>query len=317
MTTITVDTSGLVDGTAADAADVLNPITDLKTAIENILNGIQVLDFVNLNGICDGRLTLTTAVPVTVSDVTAATTLYFTPYKGNRIALFDGTSWKVLTFTEKSLDISALVANTNYDVWAFNNSGSVTLEATAWASDTARATAITLQNGVYVKSGSTTRRYLGTIRITGTTGQCEDSVTKRFVWNYHHRVPRSFVVVDNTATWVYASTTWRAANNSTSNRIQFVKGLSEDIVWATLQDRADTGGAGNIAGISFGYDSTTVIDTQGGYSGNASVVNAPSVAYSKVITLGYHYIQALEQATAGSVTFYGNAYFKISGTTMQ
>src|SRR5665213_2163919 len=41
------------------------------------------------NSICDGRLTLTSGVPVTTADVASATTVYFTPYKGNKIALFD------------------------------------------------------------------------------------------------------------------------------------------------------------------------------------------------------------------------------------
>lgn len=48
MATITVDTSGLVDGTQADAADVSIPIGNLKTAVENILNGVQAFDQVNL-----------------------------------------------------------------------------------------------------------------------------------------------------------------------------------------------------------------------------------------------------------------------------
>src|SRR6185436_9706895 len=40
--------------------------------------------------VCDGRLTLTSGTPVTTGDVTAATTLYFTPNGGNQIALYTG-----------------------------------------------------------------------------------------------------------------------------------------------------------------------------------------------------------------------------------
>ena len=53
-----------------------------------------------------GRLTLTTAVPITTADVTAATVLYYTPYMGDSIPLFDGTRWKLQTFTEKSIKLS-------------------------------------------------------------------------------------------------------------------------------------------------------------------------------------------------------------------
>ena len=50
-----------------------------------------------------GRLTLTSATPVTVSDVTAATTVYYALYKGDVVPLFDGTRWKLQTFTEQSI----------------------------------------------------------------------------------------------------------------------------------------------------------------------------------------------------------------------
>lgn len=41
---ITVDTSGISDGQQIDAADVTTPIGDLKTAVENILNGAQGIE---------------------------------------------------------------------------------------------------------------------------------------------------------------------------------------------------------------------------------------------------------------------------------
>src|SRR5688572_30068462 len=49
-----------------------------------------------------GRLTLTTATPVTSADVTGATTVYFTPYNGNEVELYDGADWVVKTFSELS-----------------------------------------------------------------------------------------------------------------------------------------------------------------------------------------------------------------------
>ncbi len=112
---------------------------------------------------CEGRLTLTSGTPVTTSDVTAATTLYFTPYTGNRIGLNNGSAWQVHTFTELSIAIPA-TTDTNYDVFVYDNSGTPTLELLAWSDATTRATAIAFNGGVYVKSGDATRRYLGTIR---------------------------------------------------------------------------------------------------------------------------------------------------------
>ena len=115
--------------------------------------------------ICGGRLTLTSGTPVTTADVTGAGTLYYTPYVNGQIALYDGSStWTVYTFTERSLALT-VTSGKNYDVFAYNNSGTVTLElSAAWTNDTTRADALTTQNGVTVKSGATTRRWLGTIR---------------------------------------------------------------------------------------------------------------------------------------------------------
>ena len=58
-----------------------------------------------------------------------------------------------------------------------------------WTNDTTRATAIDLQDGIPVKHGDSTRRYLGTYYTTA-TGQTEDSVAKRMVWNQNNRTRR-------------------------------------------------------------------------------------------------------------------------------
>lgn len=41
MTTLTADISALVDGQQADAADVVTPISGLKTSVENVFNGVS------------------------------------------------------------------------------------------------------------------------------------------------------------------------------------------------------------------------------------------------------------------------------------
>src|SRR5690349_20265418 len=64
--------------------------------------------------VCEGRLTLTTATPITTSDVTAATTLYFTPYKGSYIGTYSGSAWTVATFSEKSITLASLTAGLPY-----------------------------------------------------------------------------------------------------------------------------------------------------------------------------------------------------------
>ncbi len=261
--------------------------------------------------VCTGRLTLTSGVPVTTSGVAAATTLYFTPYRGARVALYNGSTWVLSTLTERSLALGALSANTNYDIFLYDNAGALTLEAVAWTNDTTRATALALQDGVYVKSGATERRYLGTIRTTGTAGQCEDSVARRFVWNCYNRVGRTLYAADSTAQWTYTSTAWRPSNNNTTDgvgRFALVLGLSEGVVRAEHMSIAGgSSGSGSIypaAGI--GLDATTTNHAQLWIGRGGDNYASPHVAlYVGYPSAGYHYFQRLEKASNSNALFYG------------
>ncbi len=115
------------------------------------------------------------------------TTCYFTPFRGNVVSLYDGTRWKLYTFSELSLSLSGFTASLPYDVFLYDNSGTLTLEGVAWTSALVRATALVLQDGVYVKSGDTTRRWVGTIATSG-TGECEDTEEVRNVLSAQNRV---------------------------------------------------------------------------------------------------------------------------------
>ena len=166
---------------------------------------------------CQGRLTTESGVPVSTSDRSNQSTLYFTPYEGSRIALFNGTSWILFTFSEISLALSGLTAGNNYDVFVYSNAGTPTLElGTAWTNASVRATALTKQDGVYVLNGSTTRRYVGTIRATAAT-QTQDTAAQRFVWNYYNRVRRTLAVSFTANSWTYGLTSaFRPAVRMTS-----------------------------------------------------------------------------------------------------
>lgn len=113
------------------------------------------------------RLTLTTGVAVTTSDVIGATTIYCTPFGGNKISLYDGAVWRNYSSSEFSLALGVLTNKKPYDVFCYANLGVPTLEFLVWTNDTTRATALTLQDGVLVKTGAATRRYLGTFYNQG------------------------------------------------------------------------------------------------------------------------------------------------------
>jgi hypothetical protein len=327
----------------------------------------------------NGRLTLTSATPVTTSDVTAATTVYFALYNGDSISLYDGTRWKKQRFTEVSIpvtdssqtgtwsnsanSISSLTSTSqlmigmqvtgtniaanstitsidtahqitmnnaptgtppagtavtfklppskNYDVFYVQSSG-VLQFSNSWTSDSARNDALTTQNGMQVNNAAINSTdfntiaakkglYLGTIRTTGTAGQTEDSAANRFVWNNYNRVTRHMSVVDTTDSWTYTTATWRSADNSTSNSVNVIVGLSLNPI--TVDVRGICVNANSIAAaVGVGVDSTSTNSAQvfGGFApSTGSIVTA---LYKGFLAAGKHNLQWLEISVASGTT---------------
>lgn len=302
--------TALSENTAPLGTDILAIVGDPGGSPVN--QKVQISKAID-HAVCNGRLTVETGVPISTTDQTAKTSVYFTPYRGNRIGLHDGSgAWTVLPFTELSLSLSGYTANKNYDIWVYNNSGTATLDSTIWTNDTTRATALALQDGIYVKTGATDRRYVGTIRITATTGQCEDSNANRYVWNHYNQVPRILRKSDTTDTWSYTTATWRSANNSTANRVSYVVGD----VGIFINLRADggaltVGSTASSATVGIAIDATdtnhaTIVITAAG-NGHLNCTYSIHNHYSEV---GYHYAQWTEYAnvsgSGASCTFLGD-----------
>jgi hypothetical protein len=243
---------------------------------------------------------------VTTTDVIAATNVYITPYGGRRIALYNGSAWVMYSFSEITLSLSGLAADKNYDVFMYDSAGTVVAEAVVWTNDTTRATALAVQDGVYVKTGATGRRYVGTFRTTATIGQCEDSLTKRYVWNYYNRVIREIEVKETTNSWTYATATMRPWNNSTANRVSFVRGVAEDVVNLDFYGYVVASATTSFPTVAIGLDSTSTpsgIFIPGTASSTAG--GTAMASYSANVAAGFHYLQLLEYV-ASSTTFYGD-----------
>lgn len=367
--------------------------------VENPSGSVAAL-YLDLPVICNGRLTLTSGTPVTTSDVTAATTVYWTPYCGSKVALYDGTRWKLYAFTERSLSIPSAVFRL-YDVYLYDSSGTLTLEATAWDSGgqtsagitggtnaapvvitsnshglsvgdlvginsmggltspngkiwyvsavstntftlegavgnaaytsggtwykvpTTRTTALTSQDGVYVKSGNSTRRYLGTLMTTSASGQSEDSKSRRLLWNRSNRVGRALLAVDRTDIWTYTTGAYRAANANTDagvGQCQIVRGLNEDIVTFSNEVTAYHSTGGVNAAVGIGRNRTTVNSACVYNLGGLAVANVSAhtlAVYSEATEIGYSFLQRIEYANASSgvMTWTGDAGtpFHLSG----
>jgi hypothetical protein len=381
-----------------DVDDALDQLAERVTDLEGAGAGADS------GHVVEGRLTLESGVPVSRTDQTSKSTVYFTPYKGNQIKLWDGSAWTAYTFSETSYALSGLVAHTNYDIFGYQNAGSLALEALKWEDATvtmtlaspgvcthagtvnlnvidtvsftttgalptgltvgtlywvnyinattfnvaatqggasinltgsqsgvhtahfsrSRATAVTLQDGRYCKSGDKTRLYLGTFRTTSSS-TTEDSgggaVTqvggKRFLWNNYNRIRRWLRVWDSTSSWSYATLQVRQANGAVGNKVEFVTGIVEETVTAVLSGAAYlSSNSGRTARISIGYLSTTAFDT-GANIGLAYNVTASNgwypmmVSYESQPGLGYASLNWLESGSDGSCSFAGT-----NGSTM-
>ncbi len=241
-----------------------------------------------------GRLTLETGVGVSSSDQTAKTTIYYTPFAHGMIGLYDGTNWIPREFTQKSLALGTLVSGKNYDVFAVSISDVISIEALAWTSDSARATALVAVDGVLCKTGDTSRRYVGTFRSTSTS-TTEDSEARRFVYNANNKVPRSMLgtlgYVDDNAgqTFTFNSqNVWAALNGGTGNKCEWVNGLTETVFLAGYV--LYTAGASSFLMTGIGIDTTTsasFIVSQNDAPGGSAFGRSNNK--SAQFAAGYHY----------------------------
>jgi hypothetical protein len=276
--------------------------TELAAASNPPIMG-EVADLIGLRAkdIFDGRLSLTSGTPVTPGNVTAAGTLYLALYKGNQFGLYTGSKWTIVTLAELSVAAPA-AANQVYDVFLDYNDGAPQLVLLAWTNDTTRATALTKQDGVYVKTGDTQQRYTGTVR-TVSASQFNDSETLRHVSSYYNRVPKPLLKTDATATWNYTTATIRQARADATNQVDILVGVQEMLLDLQLQ-----AAAANSSGVSFaagiGEDSTSTFAMAGHASG--ATIDGFSTRLTKYPAIGRHVYSWNEwSAAVGTTAWYG------------
>lgn len=280
-----------------------------------------------------GRLTLTSATPVMNSDVSSGTSVYYTPFVGNLVPIStNGTTFKMRQFSELTLTLDTNhVANTLYDVFIFDNSGTITIgTGPAWTSSTAGSssrgsgagsTQIARVQGLYVnavamtaRNGSTTYSvgsqkgtYVGTFCTTSAgstamefapTAAGGGTNNRLYLWNMYNRHKVNALCRESASSWNYTSATIRPLDNSSANRISYVDGTAEAYVEASLIARVVTAAVnGAFMKIGLARNKTT------GSFDSDSIVIAPSASGQNATatpigawtpSLGFNYIQAME-----------------------
>lgn len=274
-----------------------------------------------------GRLTFASVTPVMTSSVTGAASTYYAPHEHQYCPIYDGTNFVMSnlggelsqTATDTTKSPAAVAADANYDLFVWNDGGTFRCtRGPAWSSGTSRGTGagtteLTRVQGIPVNANAITNgpaanrgTYVGTVRSNAAStftyvpagSGAGGSAAHITVWNMYNRVAVFANVTDATAGYTYTTSTWRSANNSSANRINFVCGLVQDVLHVSYTFRIDTvATAGSYGAFGVGYDSTTGSTTQymviAAPSASAFQIAIPIVA-NVVPTLGFHFLQGVE-----------------------
>lgn len=286
-----------------------------------------------------GRLTLQSGVPVMTTSQAARTTVYYTPYLGNQVPIYDGAGMAAIMFgelsastTDTSKSPAAIGASKINDWFVWNDAGTLRLShGPDWSSATARsagtALAMTcgiLLNAMAIANGPAALRgsYVGTT-LSDASGALNwiaggsaagGSAGVFAVWNAYNRKPFASTIRDSTVSWTYAGG-FRPANNSAAMRVTLVQGLSEDTVTARYV-MFHTNGPSSAGHAGIGFDLTTSNAGSGGEIPASASGNVTASA-STVFGIGAHFVAAIEHAT-NAVTFYGsNGSAELYGSCLQ
>lgn len=285
-----------------------------------------------------GYLSLTAdpSSPVVSTDRAAINEVVYAPLHSNLLPMSDGVNFSAREFGAFALLalVSNHLANTIYDVFAFDVAGAITLgTGPAWANSAAGSgsrgtgagsTELTRLKGRLVNANQITARngtdtftvaaltalYLGSIRIDASAGQCTCHVsygqTRRWgVWNAYNRQPLVLKAGDATSSWSYSTTSYRAANNNSANSLNVFAGLAEEVLDASHGQYFYSNGTG-LPAIAIGVNSTSVASGRRGQFSPETANNrgAFTAAHVARLALGLTVINALEIGAVGA-TFAG------------
>lgn len=237
------------------------------------------------------RVSLTSGVPVTESDVAGAANIFVMPAGHNFTLISDGTNDLPKSYSQLqiTLDATNALSGKNYDIWmALSGSVVVVGYGPDWSAgggsnamggargSGAGSTAYVLTNGRPVNANSITIRkdsgttytipagqanLVGGFRCTA-NGLTEDSALNRLVWSTY-AVTRYGSAVDVTNNWSYSTASYRVANGNSANRVAVLAGLPGRLTRANVLAYA-TNSTSTVRPVTpgVGINSTTVNSAQ-------------------------------------------------------
>ena len=293
-----------------------------------------------------------TASPIPASDQTAVTRIYWTPYNGNYCPIYNGVAIVNTTSGQLFCDLTAgaQVLGGIYDVYKFINAGVVTLGfSPSWLAGTSgsvtagscargtgaggaaldivsgirvNAAAMTVNNGATTYSVAANQgTYLGSIYVNAVAGQinCHVSFGQSRVWglwNSYNRQNLNLTMGDSTASWTYATATFRQSRATATNVATSFCGLPEEPVSAVFRQSIDSlhETASNLNFIGVGINSTTTPTGLNGRTGDsqdnitASTSSNMGIAQTTLApALGINNFNSLEKGSGPQTTFIGTS----------
>ncbi len=210
-----VSVSGTLNDRIVSVSGTLNDrIVSVSGTLNNTINSTLLSQF---------RISTSTTDPLAEG---TSQTIYLHPHLGNRISLFNGSTWEAKQFSSSlALNATSVTANINYDIFAYLNGSTLSFESVAWSNNVSRSTEISLQDGVYCKINDKTRRYLGSVRKISSSFY--NDYSRRLVFNAYNRVKRLNMTFGNFNSWSLTPSYNYSFVNSIVPTIRFLYGLPE------------------------------------------------------------------------------------------
>lgn len=230
-----------------------------------------------------GRLTLTSNTPVNLSNVAGATTLYYTPAVGNFVPLYDGSNFIPTVFSQLSQTTSdttkspaAVIANANYDIFVWNDSGTI------------RAT----RGPYWTVAGTATMTIASPCVVTVATA----------AWNTNYNPPVVFTTTGALPTGLTAGTTYylKPVTATTANVSATPGGAS--INTSGGQSGTHTATYGDDFGTSYRSGTTSLTSTLGLLLNTSTITNGPAALRGTYVGTVRSDASSTLNMTYGSVT---------------
>lgn len=242
LSNMVVSSSGFLNNKINAVSGILNSQTvNVSSVLSSQIDSISLSINIDSNNTC-GRLTVNSLDPTCYN--CSGTTLYYIPYKGNSISLYDGSQWVKLNFDNKTVcTFNSLSNNSLYDIFAYTDNNELNFDIVSWEMwnpswqdsedpfynvqfSSFRAEEIAKFDGVYTMLSDNTKKYLGTI-YTGSSNMFIDTYKERFIYNEYNQVSKPIKsLLKGSSSWVTSATSWTPITSTFIEPIKIINGTN-------------------------------------------------------------------------------------------